>query len=598
MGYGGIRITTHSHHHSTFTTNRHRHTAMRAAPARRHHYGGAHHIYHSTAYYGGDKTEPEQPVPVLPQFTVLYQVTSPFQTIKIVEFNDQFIENGPNAANTNITNPNQISNDTTLANNTDEIAPPSYNSLQPLANDANNNNTITVATSNPTTAASAVDAAPPESSTNIQIEGKPDDSNAVAAIKNDEIALTTDTSIAGSNIIAVATDNDDDNIKNTVEIKSMDDEKTKEPKRQRHKGLVLDNEIQFSTLDEADYHNVLVHSAMNALFINDESEENKLRVLIIGGGDCCCVRELVKYDASIVSEIVMIEIDEMVVNTCKQWFPEMTNGINDARVNIIYQDANVWVKQQIENMKVSNINEVTAAPAMMNTNDSNINNVNSENNAVISDDTKVEINVIAAEEEKRREREEIVKKSNLSKFDLIICDLTEDGSLSLPLVDASFWQNLTQLLKCDAFGSINGIIMRNGYHKPSIKLNESYVMNYHYFLSTNLPTFGGSYVFSLMSNKGIYHSLNQFQKVNSKMSKFNIDWKEINTKVNIATAQDLEHAYNYYYYNPKSDHYSGGIDSSGTGTVSSSDSDPWYGKYPIIPCICLIAIIIIIVVVT
>ena len=120
----------------------------------------------------------------------------------------------------------------------------------------------------------------------------------------------------------------------------------------KHRGLVLENEIQFSTLDEAHYHNALVHSGMDILL--SQHKDSMLRILIIGGGDCCCIRELVKYDASVITEITMIEIDEAVVDTCKQYFPAFTEGLKDQRVRVIYNDANAWVQQQIANNTMYN----------------------------------------------------------------------------------------------------------------------------------------------------------------------------------------------------------------------------------------------------
>ena len=51
--------------------------------------------------------------------------------------------------------------------------------------------------------------------------------------------------------------------------------------------LYLDGGLQFSSVDEARYHEALVHPAMSAA-------RNRERVLVIGGGDGLAVRELLK----------------------------------------------------------------------------------------------------------------------------------------------------------------------------------------------------------------------------------------------------------------------------------------------------------------
>ncbi|MDM8553623.1 polyamine aminopropyltransferase [Desulfococcaceae bacterium HSG7] len=88
----------------------------------------------------------------------------------------------------------------------------------------------------------------------------------------------------------------------------------------------INGNLQFSSMDEHRYHELLVHPAMNLT-------PNRQRVLILGGGDGLALREILKYDN--VDEILLVDLD-----------PEMTklgadhpvfrklnmNAFDDARV--------------------------------------------------------------------------------------------------------------------------------------------------------------------------------------------------------------------------------------------------------------------------
>lgn len=93
--------------------------------------------------------------------------------------------------------------------------------------------------------------------------------------------------------------------------------------------LFLDGGIQFSEFDEAHYHEMFVHPAAGLL--------EPSRVLILGGGDGGCVREVLKHPS--VKEVHVVEIDRKVVEVCQRFFPTMAGSINDNRVRIIYEDA-------------------------------------------------------------------------------------------------------------------------------------------------------------------------------------------------------------------------------------------------------------------
>jgi spermidine synthase len=64
---------------------------------------------------------------------------------------------------------------------------------------------------------------------------------------------------------------------------------------------------------------------------------NPKRVLIIGGGDGGSAREVLKHEE--LERVVMVDIDEQVVNTCREHLPGLNNGAFDnARLELIIGD--------------------------------------------------------------------------------------------------------------------------------------------------------------------------------------------------------------------------------------------------------------------
>lgn len=99
--------------------------------------------------------------------------------------------------------------------------------------------------------------------------------------------------------------------------------------------LILDNEAQLCREDEHIYHEALVH--VPASYV--EKVEN---VLIIGGGDCMTLREVMKYPT--LKNVTMLELDKKVVDVCKKYF-DVNTFENDKRAKIIYGDALKTIKQ-------------------------------------------------------------------------------------------------------------------------------------------------------------------------------------------------------------------------------------------------------------
>lgn len=64
--------------------------------------------------------------------------------------------------------------------------------------------------------------------------------------------------------------------------------------------LFLNGNLQFCSTDEQRYHEPMVHPAMNLVPVH-------ARVLILGGGDGCILREVLKYDG--VREVLLVDLD-------------------------------------------------------------------------------------------------------------------------------------------------------------------------------------------------------------------------------------------------------------------------------------------------
>ena len=97
------------------------------------------------------------------------------------------------------------------------------------------------------------------------------------------------------------------------------------------KALILDGSLQLHTVDEFIYHEMLVHLPM----IHHPDPKS---VLVLGGGDGFLLREILKYKS--VAEIVLVDIDEVVVKSCRKHFSEETgNSFDDPRVRLVIDDA-------------------------------------------------------------------------------------------------------------------------------------------------------------------------------------------------------------------------------------------------------------------
>jgi spermidine synthase len=104
----------------------------------------------------------------------------------------------------------------------------------------------------------------------------------------------------------------------------------------RGEGLFLDALVQFLEVDEFVYHEAF---ALPPLLYHPRPQ----RVLIAGGGDGLALREALRDPR--VEEVVLVEIDGMVIDACREYLPRLHRGsFDDPRSTIRVQDALAYLE--------------------------------------------------------------------------------------------------------------------------------------------------------------------------------------------------------------------------------------------------------------
>ena len=104
------------------------------------------------------------------------------------------------------------------------------------------------------------------------------------------------------------------------------------------KFVTLNGDIIFSDADEFVYDEMVTHVPMAV-------HPNVKKVLIIGGGDGGVAKELSYYPE--IEEIEVVEQDEMFMEVCQKFFPDMAQGLQDPRVKIYHEDGLRFLRRRI-----------------------------------------------------------------------------------------------------------------------------------------------------------------------------------------------------------------------------------------------------------
>ncbi len=100
--------------------------------------------------------------------------------------------------------------------------------------------------------------------------------------------------------------------------------------------LTLDGFLMLTEKDEFIYHEMITHVPMAV-------HPFAKNVLIIGGGDGGAVRELCRYDT--IERIDLVEIDQYVVDVCREYFPTVSGSLSDTRVHLHFEDGLKFVRR-------------------------------------------------------------------------------------------------------------------------------------------------------------------------------------------------------------------------------------------------------------
>jgi spermidine synthase len=104
--------------------------------------------------------------------------------------------------------------------------------------------------------------------------------------------------------------------------------------------LLLDGAVMTTDKDEFVYHEMISHVPMLV-------HPNPKRVLVIGGGDGGTVREIVKHPS--VEQVVLCEIDGLVVDSCKEFFPKIAGELNNPKVEVRIGDGVAYMANEAKN---------------------------------------------------------------------------------------------------------------------------------------------------------------------------------------------------------------------------------------------------------
>ena len=100
--------------------------------------------------------------------------------------------------------------------------------------------------------------------------------------------------------------------------------------------MTIDGCMMVSTRDNFFYHEMMSHPAL----YTHASPKN---VVIIGGGDCGTLREVLKHKG--VGSAIQVEIDERVTRLAEQYFPELCESNHDPRAQLLFIDGIKWMAE-------------------------------------------------------------------------------------------------------------------------------------------------------------------------------------------------------------------------------------------------------------
>lgn len=104
--------------------------------------------------------------------------------------------------------------------------------------------------------------------------------------------------------------------------------------------MALDGLTMLTSRDNFIYHEMMSHPV---LF----THSNPKNVVIVGGGDCGTLREVLKHRE--VEKVLQVELDERVTRVSEQYFPELCESNDDSRAEFLFIDAIQWMHDATAN---------------------------------------------------------------------------------------------------------------------------------------------------------------------------------------------------------------------------------------------------------
>lgn len=99
--------------------------------------------------------------------------------------------------------------------------------------------------------------------------------------------------------------------------------------------MTIDDIVMLTTRDNFLYHEMMSHPV---LF----THPNPKNVVIIGGGDCGTLKEVLKHP---VESVTQIDIDERVTRLAEVYFPELCASNHDKRAHLLFLDGIRWMQE-------------------------------------------------------------------------------------------------------------------------------------------------------------------------------------------------------------------------------------------------------------
>ncbi len=100
--------------------------------------------------------------------------------------------------------------------------------------------------------------------------------------------------------------------------------------------MIIDGCTMVSSRENFFYHEMISHPALLA-------HPNPKNVVIIGGGDCGTLREVLKHPG--VQSVTQIDIDEVVTQMSLKYFPELCESNQDPRATVMFDDGIKYMRE-------------------------------------------------------------------------------------------------------------------------------------------------------------------------------------------------------------------------------------------------------------